>query len=90
MSIGAAVPSFRRGVRLRFDAVRGSWVLLAPEKLFMPDEIAVEILKLVDGKRSIDAIVGDLAARFQAPRDLIATDVIGALQDLAVRGAVQL
>ena len=43
------VPAFRRGVKFRFDAVRDAWVLLAPEKLFMPDEIAVEILKLIDG-----------------------------------------
>jgi pyrroloquinoline quinone biosynthesis protein D len=84
------IPRFRRGVKFRFDAVRQCWVLLAPEKLFMPDEIAVEILKLVDGERSLDAIVDDLAARFDAPRDLIATDVAAALQDLAVRGAVQL
>jgi pyrroloquinoline quinone biosynthesis protein D len=90
MSIGAAIPSFRRGVKFRFDAVRQNWVLLAPEKLFMPDEIAVEILKLIDGQRSIDTIVDDLAARFEAPRDLIATDVAAALQDLSVRGAVQL
>jgi pyrroloquinoline quinone biosynthesis protein D len=84
------VPSFRRGVKFRFDAVRQAWVLLAPEKLFMPDEIAVEILKLIDGARSLDAIVDDLAARFQAPRNLIATDVTTILEDLAARGAVQL
>ena len=85
-----AVPSFRRGVKLRFDAVRDAWVLMAPEKLFLPDEIAVEILKLVDGERSIDAIVDVLAARFTAPRDLIAVDVTAALQDLSAKGAVQL
>lgn len=90
MTPAGTVPRFRRGVKFRFDAVRQTWVLLAPEKLFMPDEIAVEILKLVDGERSIDGIVDDLAARFQAPRDLIATDVTAALQDLSVRGAVQL
>ncbi|MGK6323121.1 pyrroloquinoline quinone biosynthesis peptide chaperone PqqD [Sphingomonas sp. DT-51] len=90
MSVGSRVPSFRRGVKFRFDAVRQAWVLLAPEKLFMPDEIAVEILKLIDGERSIDIIVDDLAGRFQAPRDVIATDVTAALQDLSIRGAVQL
>jgi pyrroloquinoline quinone biosynthesis protein D len=84
------VPSFRRGVRLRFDDVRDAWVLLAPEKLFMPDETGVEILKLVDGVRSTAAIVDDLAARFAAPRDLIATDVIATLDDLATRGAISL
>ena len=90
MSSGGAIPAFRRGVKFRFDAVRDAWVLLAPEKLFMPDEIAVEILKLVDGERSIDGIVDDLAARFDAPRALIATDVARVLDDLSTRGAVQL
>lgn len=90
MTNGAIVPAFRRGVKFRFDAVREAWVLLAPEKLFMPDEIAVEILKLIDGARSIDGIVDDLAARFDAPREEIAGDVIATLEDLATRGAVQL
>lgn len=90
MKSGSAVPAFRRGVKFRFDAVRDGWVLLAPEKLFMPDEIAVEILKLIDGARSIDAIVDDLAARFEAPRDMIATDVIAALEGLSSGGALHL
>lgn len=90
MTDGATVPVFRRGVKFRFDTVREAWVLLAPEKLFMPDDIAVEILKLVDGARSIDAIVDDLAARFDAPREEIATDVIATLEDLSTRGALQL
>ena len=90
MSDEAATPAFRRGVKFRFDTVRDRWVLLAPEKLFMPDEIAVEILKLVDGERSIGAIVDDLAARFDAPRDLIATDVIETLKDLSARGGITL
>lgn len=90
MADGNSIPAFRRGVKFRFDAVRDAWVLLAPEKAFVPDEIAVEILKLVDGTRSIDAIVDDLAARFEAPRDLILTDVITTLEDLSARGAIQL
>lgn len=90
MTDGTAIPAFRRGVRFRFDDVRGAWVLLAPEKLFLPDEIAVEILKLVDGERSIDAIAADLAARFDAPLAEIAADVIATLEDLSARGAVRL
>ena len=90
MTTDSAVPGFRRGVKFRFDAVRDAWVLLAPEKLFMPDEIAVEILKLIDGARSIDAIIDDLAARFDAPRDMIATDVVAALENLAASGALHL
>jgi len=90
MSDEASVPRFRRSVKFRFDAVREAWVLLAPEKLFMPDEVAVEILKLIDGARTIAEIADDLAARFDAPRDVIAADVMVTLDELSVRGAVQL
>ena len=85
-----AVPRFKRGVKFRFDTVRNVWIILAPEKLFMPDEIAVEILKLVDGARTTDSIVDDLACRFDAPRETIANDVVAALEDLSLRGAIQL
>jgi len=85
----AAIPKFRRGVKFRRDEVRDAWVLLAPERLFMPDGTAVEILKLVDGARSIGGIVDDLAARFNAPREVIATDVIAAFDDLVARAAVE-
>jgi len=90
MSNEASVPRFRRSVKFRFDTVRKAWVLLAPEKLFMPDEVAVEILKLIDGERTIAAIADDLAARFDAPRDVIAADVMATLDKLSDRGAVQL
>lgn len=90
MTDESSVPAFRRGVKLRFDAVRDAWVLLAPERLFLPDEIAVEILKVIDGVRTIAAIVDDLVIRFDAPREMIATDVIATLEDLATRGAIQL
>lgn len=86
----AAVPAFRRGVKLRFDGVRDAWVLLAPERLFLLDEIAVEILQVIDGVRTIAEIVDHLAARFDAPRAIIAADVVAALDDLASRGAVEL
>jgi pyrroloquinoline quinone biosynthesis protein D len=90
MSDLSAVPSFRRGVKFRFDEVRSCWVLLAPERLLLPDEIAVEILKLVDGVRSIEAIARELATRFDAPVEVITADVAEALENLARRGAVQL
>jgi pyrroloquinoline quinone biosynthesis protein D len=90
MTNETVVPRFGRGVQFRFDAVRGQWMLLAPEKLFQPDEIMTEILKLIDGERTIASIVNDLVARFAAPRDVIARDVRIALEDLAGRGAIRL
>ena len=85
-----AVPAFNRGFRLRHDPVRGAWVVLAPERLFLLDEPAVEVLKLVDGARSVPQIVDSLAARFDAPREAIAADVAAMLQDLVVKGAIRL
>ena len=44
----AAIPRLARGVKLREDAVRGRWIVLAPERMFVPDEIALEVLRLPD------------------------------------------
>jgi pyrroloquinoline quinone biosynthesis protein D len=67
---------------MRFDAVRNAHVLLAPERAFDLDEIATEVLKLVDGQRSVGAIVNELAIRFDADRKVIEADVIEMLADL--------
>ena len=74
----------------RFDETRQRWIMMAPERLMLPDEQAVEILKLVDGSRSLGGIVDDLAARFNAPRDLISGDVAAMLADLSAKGAIRL
>jgi len=84
----SAVPSFRRGVRLREDATRGRWVVLAPERAFVPDDVALEVLKLVDGARSVHDIAEALAARFDAPREVIEADITEMLRDLAERGVL--
>ncbi len=89
-AVVASVPAFNRGFRLRHDPVRNAWVVLAPERLFLLDEPAVEVLKLVDGARSVPDIVDALAARFNAPRDTIAADVEVMLRDLADKGAIRL
>ncbi len=49
----------------------------------MPDEIAVEVLKLVDGERTVAAIADAMAARFGAPRDEVLGDIVSMLQELA-------
>lgn len=84
----ARVPAFRRGVKFRFDAVRDAWIVLAPERLFLPDEAAVEVLKLVDGARTLGLIVDDLCARYDAPRDVVMADVAAMAQDLAEKGVL--
>ena len=78
-----------RHIKLRHDAGRDAWVLLAPERVFKPDDTAVEVLKLCDGKRTVGDIASDLAERFHAPRDVILADIIQMLQDLADKGVVK-
>jgi pyrroloquinoline quinone biosynthesis protein D len=83
------VPMFGAGVRFRYDEVRQAWVVLAPERLFLPDEQAVEILKLIDGVRSLGGIVDHLAERFNAPHDVISADVSVMLRELADKGVLR-
>lgn len=80
------VPSLPRHVRLRKDEGRGRWVILAPERVLMPDEIAIEILQRCDGKASVSDIVAALAEDFNAPKEEIRQDVVAILQDLADKG----
>ncbi len=86
----AAIPRFGVGIKFRFDQTRSAWIILGPERLFLPDEHAVEVLKLVDGQRNVGAIAADLAAPFDAPADIITADIWPMLQSLAASGAVRL
>lgn len=79
---GGSVLDFARHAKFRFDEVRQAWVVLAPERLLLPDEQAVAVLRLVDGTRDADAIIDALSREYEAPRDLIAGDVLKMLQDL--------
>ncbi|MFQ5617737.1 MAG: pyrroloquinoline quinone biosynthesis peptide chaperone PqqD [Rhodospirillales bacterium] len=94
MSAGVAVdegsvPRFQPHMKLRFDRKRDRWTILAPERLFLPDEIALEILRLCDGVATVGAIVDALAARFEAPRDVIMDDVKKLVQDFAEKGVLK-
>jgi pyrroloquinoline quinone biosynthesis protein D len=84
-----SVPVFTRGTRLRHDAARSQWVLLAPERAFVPDEIAIEILRLVDGATRLGAIIDVLAARFEAPREVVSGDVLDLANGLAAKGLLR-
>ena len=82
----ASRPVLPRHTRLRYDETRQVWVILAPERVLAPDEIAVEVLKLCDGVRSVADVVDLLAAKYVAERAAIAVDVVAMLQDLADKG----
>jgi pyrroloquinoline quinone biosynthesis protein D len=73
-------PYLPRHVRVQFDAVRQRTAVLAPERVYWPDETAVEILKLCDGARPISEIVGRLAKDYAAPPETIQADVLEFVQ----------
>ena len=79
-------PVLPRHAKLRFDETRQRWVILAPERVLAPDDIAVEILQLCDGVRCVSDIVDELAAKYTADRAEIGADVVAMLQDLADKG----
>ena len=84
--IETSIPVLARGARLRFDESRQRWVLLVPERVLAPDEIAVEVLQLCDGVRNVAAMIDMLAEKYAAEHSAIATDVVAMLQDLADKG----
>lgn len=82
-----STPGLSPGVTMRFDKTRERWVILAPERVLMPDEIAVEVLKRCQGQ-TIAVIIDDLQQAFGAPRAEIAGDVLAMLQDLHDKGVI--
>jgi len=87
--IGASSqPALPRHIKMRHDAARDRWTILAPERVFTPDAIAVAVLRLCDGSRSVEAIAGELAQTYNAPKERILADISALLQDLADKGVV--
>lgn len=78
-----SVPRLPRGVRLVDSAAQGGMVLLAPERVFKPDAIAVEILKRCDGTATVAAIADELATAYNAPRERVLGDIKTLLGSLA-------
>ena len=79
-------PRLATGARLRYDEVREEHVLLIPEGAVRLNPTAAEVLELCDGERSIDAIVGELSARYDGAD--VRDDVRGLVDAMAQRGLV--
>ena len=83
------VPVIPRHIKLRHDPGRGRWIILAPERVFNPDDTAVEVLKLCDGVRSVKDIASQLSKDYNAPENEIVGDIIAMLQDLSDKGVLK-
>lgn len=78
----ASKPVLPKGVRLTENPAQG-WVLVAPERVFKADAIAVTILKRCDGTITIAEMADAFAAQYKAPREKIEADIVALLQSLA-------
>jgi pyrroloquinoline quinone biosynthesis protein D len=79
-------PRLVTGARLRYDEVREEHLLLIPEGVVRLNPTAAEVLELCDGERSIDAIAGELSARYDGAD--VRDDVRGLVDAMAQRGLV--
>lgn len=86
----ASRPALAHGVKMRHDETRGQWMLNAPERVLLLDEIAHAILSRCDGERSVDALCRDLALEFAAPQEIIQADVMEMLAGMLDRGFIRL
>jgi len=85
-----SVPFFPRGVRMKEDQVRERTILVAPERTIALDGTGIAILELVDGDNSVAMIAETLAAKYEAPLNVIGNDVVAFLRDLINRGYLEL
>lgn len=86
----SACPRLPRGVRLTHNEAQGGWLLLAPERVFKADQVSAEILKRCTGEATLAAIVDDLAAAFNAPRERVRGDVVKLLGGLVEKKLLEL
>jgi pyrroloquinoline quinone biosynthesis protein D len=82
-------PHLLRGVKLKNDQVRKTWVLLAPERFLRLNAISVDILRRCDGHAALGAIVDELATTYAADRAVVERDVrvlVGSLIEKRMMG----
>jgi pyrroloquinoline quinone biosynthesis protein D len=72
-------PVLKRHVRLQYDKVRGAWALL--ERVFWPNEVSLDILRLCDGQHSVAQMIALLGDLYGADEAEITPDVTGFLQE---------
>jgi pyrroloquinoline quinone biosynthesis protein D len=80
------VPRISPQFRLQFEQAQAAWVLLYPEGLVKLSPSAGEIMKRIDGKASVAALIRDLEAAF--PGAGLRQDVLDFIQVAHAHGWV--
>jgi pyrroloquinoline quinone biosynthesis protein D len=87
--LGSA-PALGAHMRLRYDMARTTWSIQAPERAFLLDGIAYDIVSRCDGHRTIATLVDDLCiAHGDAPREQITVDVLALIQAFLDKGVME-
>ena len=74
-------PGLPKHVRLQFEPVRNRWAVLAPERVYWPDDISLSILQRCNGATRTDDIIHALCIEHNAQIDIVRKDVLGFLQE---------
>lgn len=85
-----SAPSLPRHVRIQYDPVRQAFAVLSPEMVFWPDEISLDILRRCDGRSTVERMIADLTADYDADRETVTTDVLAFLQEWSDKLLVKL
>ena len=59
-----SIPKLPRHAKLRYDEARKKWIINAPERVFELDEIAGEVMQLVNGVSSVSEIIDILLKKY--------------------------
>ncbi len=81
----ALVSHARRGI----DRITGTAQLLYPEGVLELSETADAVVTRLDGTRTINVLIDELAAEYEADREIIRPDVDALLADLDDRGLLK-
>jgi coenzyme PQQ biosynthesis protein PqqD len=85
-----ARPALAPGVRLQVDKATGEPVLLYPEGVLELNGTAHAILNLCHGAMTVDEIVAALAEEYEVSAEVLRSDALECLGDLAQRRLVVL
>ena len=82
-------PALPRHIKMRHDAGRGALDPAGARARARARRHRRAVLKLCNGERSVGDIAAVLSHEYQAPLDVIKSDVVRMLQDLADKGVVK-
>ena len=78
------VPRISARFRLQYEQAQSAWVLLYPEGMVKLSGSAGEIMKRIDGKTTLEALIRDLEAAF--PGAALRQDVLEFIETAHGRG----